>query len=187
MFEVPDCHSLAPLPRESILPMSELGFRWDEVRLCEWTPRWTELFEAEAARLRAACSHAVIEHVGSTAMPDLPAKPIIDILVGVAREQPDEDVAVLDSLGYRPHSEKDRGDRIFLWLGEGDVSRYHVNVTHVGSDTWRSLLRLRELLRSDLRARARYEAEKRALATQHRNDRLAYLAAKSHVIRELLG
>ena len=160
MFEVPDCHSLAPLPRESILPMSELGVRWDEVRLCEWTLRWTELFAAEPARLRAACSHAVIEHVGSTAIATHPAKPIIDILVGVERERKlDDAVAVPDSLGYRAHSEKDRGDRIFLWLGEGDVSRYHVNVTHVGSDTWRSVLRLRDLLRSDLRARARYEAE----------------------------
>ena len=125
--------------------------------------------------------------MGSTAVVHLPAKPIIDIVLGVEGEKLGDAVAALESLGYQPHTDKERGDRIFLWLGEGEVSRYHLNVTPVGSDTWRSLLRLRDLLRADLRARKCYEAAKRALASQHGNDRSAYLAAKSRVIGELLG
>ena len=94
---------------------------------------------------------AVIEHVGSTAVVNLPAKPIVDFLVGVATDDVTATVAGLTSLGYQTHTEKERGDRIFLWLGEGDVSRYHINVTQLGSDTWGSLLRFRDLLWSDTR------------------------------------
>ena len=144
------------------------------------------LFEAEAGRIRQACPDAVVEHVGSTAVRDLPAKPIIDVLVGVEKEKLAGAVSAVATLGYRAHTQKDRGDRIFLWLGEGDISRYHVNLTPIGSDTWRSLLDLRDLLRSDPRAREQYATAKSALAARHASDRAAYLEAKSAVVAELL-
>jgi GrpB-like predicted nucleotidyltransferase (UPF0157 family) len=167
--------------------VSELGLRWDQVRLAEWTPLWADEFDAEAGRILRDWPDATIEHVGSTAVANLPSKPIIDILVGVGSDRRIETVERLKALGYQPHTEKDRGDRIFLWLGEGDVSRFHINVTHVGSETWRSLLRFRDVLRSDTCLRERCATEKRALADRHGNDRMAYLDAKSRLVAELLG
>ena len=60
------------------------GLAHGTVQLAEWTPRWTELFAEEAARLRAALGDlaVAIEHYGSTSVPGLVAKPLLDILIG---------------------------------------------------------------------------------------------------------
>jgi GrpB-like predicted nucleotidyltransferase (UPF0157 family) len=141
---------------------------------------WPEMFAAERDRLADALGEVAvrIDHVGSTAVPGLAAKPWIDIQVGVLAMRPwDAYRDPLLALGYAHHP--DDLDHEFF-----DRRPYHVHVCAVGGDWARRTLAFRDLLRRDPAARADYQAEKLRLAAEH-DDVLAYTEAKTPVIRRL--
>lgn len=167
---------------------ASLGIPSDEVWLVPYDPDWPRLFELEASRIQAACGSLVREivHVGSTAVPGLAAKPIIDLMVGV------EDfadagavVAVLERLGYRDLGAYGVPGRIFLRYQE--PCTHHVQLTEVDSPFWHDELLFRDVLREDADTAARYEILKSRLATEHHHDRPGYTAAKTDFITEALA
>ena len=90
----------------------------DEIKLVDYDPRWPDLFAEEAARIRIAVGDSVVavEHFGSTAVPGLSAKPIIDLLIAVrslseAREQV---VPALETLGYAFWHDNPDPNHLFL-------------------------------------------------------------------------
>src|SRR5581483_12322581 len=120
---------------------------------------WPARFEAERARLEDALRPWLaaegVEHVGSTAVPGLPAKPIIDMIAGVrSLEEARAAFPTLESLGYawRPHRPE-----AHLFVREG----YGVHLTEPGSDLWRERLAFRDALRRSARLRDEYAAWKR--------------------------
>ena len=145
---------------------------------------WAGMAAAMAVRIRGQVPDAQVEHIGSTSVPDLPAKDVVDLLVGVAGERilqvADELAAAgFDLEGGRPgHS----------WLSYPSRSaRTHVlHVVETGGTAWQRRLDFRNLLRRDPAARARYLAAKRAAAEGSAgwDD---YTQAKTPVVRELLG
>lgn len=167
-----------------------IGLLYGTVALAPHTPEWERLFAVEAARLRAAVApwECVVEHVGSTAVPDLAAKPIVDIAVGVpAGTSPEAVVGPLVALGY-----DDRGDagadggRVLVREAAPRVRTHHVHVVALGGDQWDRYLAFRDLLRGNSEARETYLREKEALAALHAGDRRAYTAGKAEVIARLL-
>jgi GrpB-like predicted nucleotidyltransferase (UPF0157 family) len=141
------------------------------VAVLPYSQAWLALFQEEAARLRLALRPWLIEdvhHVGSTAVPGLAAKPIIDMIAGVADlDQARDAVPVLVQLGYR--HEDHRPDEALWFYKQADEdfnSRTHqLHLTRPGSDLWRERLAFRDALRSDGQLRAEYEALKRDLAS----------------------
>lgn len=136
--------------------MTGLGVTRGRVRLAEATSAWTALYEAEAERLRAAlaASAAVVERCGSTSVPGLAAKPIIDMLVGVPAPL---DVpalrAALMSLGYEHATWAGvPGHEVF---GRGDPRAYLLHVVPVNGEAWRRMLAFRNALRAARGACAR--------------------------------
>lgn len=159
-----------------------------EVWLAEWTPRWAALFVEEAERLASALGPlaVAIEHYGSTSVPGLRAKPILDILVGAAGAlAPRPFVSALAPLGYEyaPRA----GVAHHLVFGKGIARTHLVHVVRHGGPEWRRALRFRDALRTDPGLAAAYAALKERLAARYRTDRAGYTDGKDNFIRQALG
>jgi GrpB-like predicted nucleotidyltransferase (UPF0157 family) len=154
-------------------------------------PRWIALGKHECqvvTRLLGETARDVV-HVGSTSVPGIEAKPILDIAVAVDDDAATHDlVARLCAGGEYSYEGDKREDGGLLFVrGHGTFRTVHVHVVSAGSEAWPSYLRFHRLLRDDPAARDRYQSEKRRLARQYPNDRASYTQAKSPVIEELLG
>jgi GrpB-like predicted nucleotidyltransferase (UPF0157 family) len=150
-------------------------------------PAWPAAFEAERARIQAALPQALhLEHIGSTSVPDLPAKPIVDLMLGL------EDfwdatrwLSGMEGLGYRHFPDVSTEWRLFM--GHGDPRMHHLHIVAFDAPEWRRLLSFRDRLRADAELRQAYAAEKQRLCTLHEYDRAAYTAAKAPFIQGVLG
>jgi len=156
-----------------------------EIKIVDYDPSWPALFEAEHARVRGALgSRAIrIEHIGSTAVPALAAKPIIDLLVTV--EDPDDEtvsVPTLTAVGYQLRV-REPGHRMFR-TPERDV---HVHVWGDDDPEVSRYLRFRDRLRRSPEDRQTYQLLKRELARRDWSDMNHYADAKRSVIEEILA
>lgn len=167
-----------------------LGLRYGTVQVVPYDPEWAQAFLDESARLADVLSNVSceIEHIGSTAVAGLPAKPILDIAIGlapgVAAEQA---VSAIQTLGYQYRGDAGaEGGHILVRESAPLVRTHHLHVVELNGVQWQSYLVLRDLLRHDARARNAHAAKKATLARRHREDRKAYTAAKDEVVRRLL-
>ncbi len=152
--------------------------------IAEADSAWPRRFELERDRIAAALGGAAlrIEHIGSTAVPGLAAKPIVDVLLAVA--EPDDEPAYLPALEYAGYVLRVRepGHRM-VRTPELDV---HVHVWAEGSPEIGRHLAFRDRLRESAEDRAAYERLKRELAAREWDDMNAYADAKGALIREIL-
>lgn len=160
----------------------------EPVLVVKYDPEWPRRYEEERARIIAALGGLItgIEHVGSTAVPGLGGKPIIDIMVGVARlEDGERCVGPLEGLGYEYRGEAGIPGRLFF--RKGQPRTHHIHLVEQGSDFWKDLLLFRDFLRANPEIVAEYDRLKKELAARFRTDREAYTEAKTHFIRSVLG
>ena len=158
----------------------------DEVEIVDYDPRWPLLFEEEAHRLREVLDPSLIvglAHFGSTAIPGLSAKPIIDILIAVRSLAVAQATFVdaLRKLDYVYWADNPKKDRMFFVKGMppfGTRRSHHVHVTEPDGEMWQRLA-FRDYLRAHPEEAQTYERLKRRLAAEHRADREAYTDAKS--------
>lgn len=161
------------------------------VVLHPYSPEWPAAFERERAQIVKAFSsvHVVVEHIGSTSVPGLTAKPVLDLLLG-AESLPaiEEKIAALGPIGYEYVSkyERELPERRYFVKGAAASLRVHLHGVVQGSRLWNEHLAFRELLRSDPRTRADYEALKLRLASELAHDKAAYSAAKGPFIEAAL-
>ena len=161
----------------------------DPVYLVPYDPTWPSQFEEERAQLARVLSPWLvgpIEHIGSTAVPGLTAKPVIDIMAGV-RDLPSslDARAALAPLNYEnfPH----RPD-VMHWFCKPSPARrtHHLHLVPVQSALWAERVLFRDYLRSSSATAAEYAALKVALAVRHQFDREAYTEAKGAFVRSIL-
>ena len=150
---------------------------------------WPQQFDAERAALTdviGAWLVGPIEHVGSTAIPGLAAKPVIDIMAGVGSlETSRPAIAVLGSLGYCyfPY----RPDIIHWFCKPSPAFRtHHLHLVPYGSPTWNDQIAFRDYLKSHPSTASEYERMKYELAARHRLDREAYTEAKAPFVQRVL-
>lgn len=129
-----------------------------------------------------------IEHVGSTAIAGMRAKPILDLLGG---RPPGSNVApyvsAFEAVGYRYRGENDVPGRDYFVLDDAAGRRlHHLHLVEDGGPLWRAHLAFRDFLRSHPEHAAQYAALKQSLAAQHPNDRLAYTEGKATFVAEIL-
>lgn len=157
------------------------GLLRGEVHLLGHSKDWGTSFTLENGRLASICRdfEAGLEHVGSTAVPGLDSKPIIDLALGLPRmANLNELVLRLKDLQYEYHgSRRDSGGHIFDRLIGGRV-RFLLHVVRRESFQWKMYLLVREYLQNSDAAKSRYSALKSALATRHPNNRKAYTQGK---------
>ena len=163
------------------------------MRLAASDRRWPDLFSAEAHRVAEAVGRArlaplELEHVGSTAIPGLVAKPILDILAGAPpRVAWQPYLEVLRGLGYEPRGPQGIAERELLVLGSAEARTHHLNLVAAGGVFWRDHLVFRDRLRAEPALAAAYAALKRDLALRHAANREAYTAGKVAFVDEVLN
>lgn len=151
---------------------------------------WPLRFHQERAALEAAFrgSEVTIEHIGSTAVPGLGAKPVIDLMAGFTRLTDAEDrITALEIQGYEyvPDYEAELPDRRYFRKPRLRPRAFHLHCVVKGSDSWVRHLAFRDHLRAHPGAAAAYYELKRGLA--ERCDKEGYAAAKSPFIEEVLA
>ena len=154
-----------------------------EVKLCSYDEAWADIFLHHRGRIREALAgqDVLIEHIGSTSVPGLAAKPIVDVVVGVDDVTAEEDyLDQLLAIGYELRV-REPGHRL-VRTQERDL---HVHIYHRGDVAIAEYLLLRDHLRRDARDRALYERTKRTLMTQRWEDMNDYAAAKTDVIQAI--
>lgn len=158
------------------------------ITVVPYDPAWQEAFHLEAERLSELLGAEVvaIHHIGSTAVPGLAAKPIIDILVEVRC------IAVVDELtplfaarGYLPKGENGIPGRRYFIKGSEEVRSHHLHIFEVGSTEIARHLALRDYLRAHPEEAARYGALKMELAQCFPIDANGYVAGKDALVKEL--
>lgn len=167
---------------------SALGLEVGTVRLVDYDPRWPTLFGVEATRVAEALGSLAraVEHYGSTSVPGLAAKPILDLIVGTDQfGDPAPFTTRLEPLGYEyAHWAGVAGHQVF---GRGRPRTHLLHVVPFDGPTWRRALRFRDSLRSDGTLRDAYAALKRELAARYPNDRPRYTAGKTAFIESVVG
>jgi GrpB-like predicted nucleotidyltransferase (UPF0157 family) len=157
------------------------------VRLVDYDSAWPALFDREAARIRHALGDraSLVEHVGSTSVRGLLAKPIIDIVLAV-RNSADEPAYVppLEAAGYRLRFREPEWHEHRLFNGPDTDVNLHVFT--VGSAEIERMLVFRDWLRVAPEDRERYAAAKRALARRRWEDVQHYADAKTPVVAEIM-
>jgi GrpB-like predicted nucleotidyltransferase (UPF0157 family) len=154
-------------------------------------PAWAKTFSTEKASLAPVFTGTTvkIEHVGSTPVPGLAAKPIIDICIGLTRPADAEarvDAMALLGYQYVPEFEADVPHRRYFRRPHARPRSHHAHCGVFGDPTWARHLIFRDYLRGHPDVANEYAALKRALADRHRNDRLAYTEARDPFITRIL-
>jgi GrpB-like predicted nucleotidyltransferase (UPF0157 family) len=165
----------------------------ESVALVDADPRWLIVGEHEREVLETFLAPwliARVEHVGSTAIPGLPAKPIIDLQAPVEDLRDAESIAsALSTHGWHyvdPDLDQRPWRRFFVRVTDGRRSA-HLHVMKPDTPRWSQQLAFRDALRSNASLAADYAALKATLAAEHANDRDAYSAAKSDFIRTVIA
>jgi len=167
-----------------------LGTRGGHIEVVPWCAEWPVLFEKEADAIRTACGDAIVavEHIGSTSVPGLAAKPILDIMPGLARTQDGHrTVEPMRGLGYEYVGEHGIPGRFFFDRKANGTSIIHVHMFEFNSPEWRRLIVFRDVLRRDAAVAEEYQRMKLDLAVRFRDDRKAYTDAKGEFINSIVA
>ncbi|HET6455978.1 MAG TPA: GrpB family protein [Armatimonadota bacterium] len=172
-----------------------LGLKRGTVKLVPHNPKWAKLFEQEKQLLVGTFGETIfaMEHIGSTAIPGIPAKPILDMNIGVesleiAKEMKDKFV----ELGYEhrpfvPGQSLEGLQAQELYVRGPETKRTHfAHVTVYGSDFWNNALLFRDYLRSHPGRAQEYDDLKQKLAQQYGNDRGSYSKGKEQFVLQTL-
>ncbi len=162
----------------------------EPVVIVDYDSQWPLLYEREKTRILATTGHLIstVEHVGSTAIPGLGAKPIIDIIAGGERlTDAEQCIPLLQSIGYEyvHYSIAGIPERRYFDKDAQGRHTYHLHMVEITSDFWRRHILFRDYLRTHPEVAQAYYELKVALAIRFRDDRNAYTEAKTAFIRSI--
>jgi GrpB-like predicted nucleotidyltransferase (UPF0157 family) len=164
-----DAEDLGRLPSEPVL-------------LTEYDPAWVQIWRREEPKLRRALGRELrqLDHVGSTAVPGMRARPVVDILAGMRNLLPaGQYTEGLRAIGYHHVSEGGEEERHFFRRANPHA---HLHIVPMGSWTWQKHLLFRDALRTDPALRHEYEALKGYLIAEHAGDRHTYNRDKARFV-----
>jgi GrpB-like predicted nucleotidyltransferase (UPF0157 family) len=162
------------------------------VVIVDYDPRWPAMYQEEKDRVLGAIGHLVvaIEHIGSTAVPGLGAKPIIDIMTAVpSLADAPACVEPLERIGYEyiPEYEADFPERRYFRKRPVRVDTHHLHMVEQDSGFWERHILFRDDLRVHPETAHEYERLKRELAAQFGSDRDGYTDAKTSFIESVVA
>jgi len=169
---------------------SKIGLKRGVVKIVRHRTEWAELYDAEAGNLKNCLRELAvdIQHVGSTAVPGLISKPIIDIAIAVTSRS---DIAAvvkrLLTIGYIDRSDQGAsGGYLLVKESEPDVRTFHIHVVEKNDVQWRNYIIFRDCLRCDANTRKEYAKLKKNLAVKYPKDRESYTGGKEQFIKDVL-
>lgn len=161
------------------------------VVIVEYNPRWPAMYQEERQSILTATGDLIvaIEHIGSTAVPGLGAKPIIDIMAAV-RELVDAERCVepLKTIGYEyvPEYNDIIPERRYFHKGPAEARTHHLHMVELTSDFWERHMLFRDFLRTHPEEAQQYYDLKKELAGKYRSDREGYTEAKTAFIESVV-
>jgi len=161
------------------------------IELTAYDPAWQERFVEQQTRLTAILKPWLageVEHIGSTSVPGLRSKPIVDLLAPVhSLEAAHSAISILESDGWLFWA-ADPNQHYRLWFLRPNLAArtHHLQIIQQGDPNILALIAFRDALRRDPKAREAYSSLKEDLANKHRNDRDAYSNAKTEFVRTIL-
>lgn len=164
-----------------------VGLEQGKVRLEPYSDKWPRLFAREEKALRRKLRPLVedIQHIGSTAIPGMPAKPIIDVAVRIPNlANLDQVVRAMAEAGYVYKGEYGLAGRHFFT--KGNPVTHHAHVVERGSQHWSRWIMFRDHLRKNTAARDAYRNFKDQLARKYATDRDEYTSRKNPFIEKIL-
>jgi GrpB-like predicted nucleotidyltransferase (UPF0157 family) len=161
-----------------------------KVSVVEYRPAWQAMFEEERQLIEAALggAPAKVEHIGSTSVVGLAAKPIIDIMIGLPDFSVADDlVPLIEAFGYRYFRkyEDEMPFRRYFAKDLSGVRTHQIHMVEAGSEFWERHLLFRDYLRQNPPAATEYAALKRRLAEREWTDVNEYADAKTEFVRDI--
>ncbi|MEP3668453.1 MAG: GrpB family protein [Roseibium sp.] len=167
---------------------TSLGLRQATLALTPYDPTWTTVFDKEAALIRTALPDVAfeIDHIGSTAVPGLPAKAILDIAMRANEAVEDHIATVLVGLGYIDRGI--RSGRLFIRLRNSDVRTHNLHLYRPEEPDYRDQIAFRDALRADPELRDNYAELKQNLVDQFGDaGRRNYTEGKTDFVRAVVN
>lgn len=163
----------------------------EKISITPYNSAWPDLFEQEAEQIRKVFSRICdIEHIGSTSVPALDAKPIIDIMLGFKNLDAARIIECMESIGYK-HWKEDAFQHVRLmftkWSESMNKRLVNVHATVRGGEFWNEQLQFRNKLREDQTLIREYANLKKDLARKYESDPEAYTAAKTEFVKKVLA
>lgn len=150
---------------------------------------WAILFGNEKKSLKKLLGNNIrIEHVGSTAIPEVYAKPVIDIVIGYTRKDDINDVFdKIKSLDYEDMGEKGKPGRRFFAKGPDDNRTFYIHVVSINSNNWNEYILFRDFLLQNKKARDNYNRLKKSLFEKYADNRELYTNGKAEFITDIIN
>ena len=166
-----------------------IGLQKKKVKLLSYKPGWKRLYKKEEELLRSSIGKYIedIQHIGSTAIPGVKAKPIIDIAIGVkSLEVGEKCIKPLEKLGYEYRQDAGLKGRHFFAKGGKKNRTHYIHIEKINSQFWKNHILFRNYLRKHKKAVKEYNELKEKLAEKYRDDRDAYTVEKAIFIQKIL-
>jgi len=162
------------------------------VVIVEYDPQWPTLYEEEKDRILAVVGRVIVavEHIGSTAVPGLGAKPIIDIMAAVPHlADAEQCIEPLETIGYEyvPEYNDIIPERRYFHKGPPEGRTHHLHIVELTSEFWERHLLFRDFLRTHPEEAQQYDLLKKELAVRFRSNREAYTDAKTSFIESVVA
>lgn len=157
-----------------------IGLKSGKVKLFPYNPKRAKIFKQEEKILRNAMGDMLldVQHVGSTAIPGLPAKPIIDIIVGISSlKDLKKCIKPLKKVGYKYKGKERPGEYLFT-----KDTTHCLHLSEFNSEPWNNYLLFRDYLRTHKKVANEYKNLKLELAKKFPNDRASYTSIKSKFV-----
>ena len=158
------------------------------IRVVPYNPNWPDMYRQEARQIVKALSGQIIliHHIGSTAIPGIKSKPIIDCLIEISQiEEMDAYNPAMIALGYKPRGENGISGRRYFVKGSAEVHTYHLHVFQIGHQQIARHLNFRDYLRAQPEQAQSYSKLKEKLAQKFPYDSVAYTEGKNEFIQTI--
>lgn len=169
-----------------------LGLKRLTVRVVDYTDEWSSIFHKLKEELTTLLKedNVQIEHIGSTSIDGMPAKPILDLVIGfdtLDEERIQSIIPKLDRLSfiYRGNR-KDRGGYLFVKEPKENIITHHLHMVEINDDQWTHYLQFRDTLRANPELASEYKELKLGLEKKYADDRLMYTESKEQFIKKVL-
>jgi GrpB-like predicted nucleotidyltransferase (UPF0157 family) len=161
------------------------------VVIVNYNPQWPTFYESETKLIRGVLGGRIlaIEHIGSTAVPNLGGKNIVDIMAGVnSLKEAKQCLAPLKSIGYTEViPQVDNADWYYCLEKSQQTPEYHLHLVRFGSERWKKHVTFRDFLRKNPKVAQEYYVLKKKLAAKYGTDRLGYTEAKTAFIESVIA
>jgi GrpB-like predicted nucleotidyltransferase (UPF0157 family) len=162
-----------------------IGLQRKKVRLSSYNSEWKKIYKKEKELLLSVLGDQVldIQHIGSTSVPGVKAKPIIDIVIAVKKIKDVEKlIESVEKLGYEYKHEAGVSGRRFFVKGSEKNRTHYIHMVKLSGKQWKNLTNFREYLLEDKKNIKKYNELKESLSREHKDDRDIYTKKKSFFI-----